>query len=212
MARNVLTSDTASAPASSAARANEATSVTLGVSLGMTGRCVALRTAVTTRAVPTRLQPNWMPPSLMLGQEMLSSMAATPSASRQHLRHFDVLVDGGAADVDEHARAALPQQRQLLVDEAMHADALQADGVDHAGRRLDNARRRVPLALGHEQPLHAHAAERREVGHLVVLEAVAEAAAGGNQRVGQRQRADADGKITSAISPTRSRPRRTPGR
>ena len=37
IARNVLTSDTASAPASSAARANEATSVTFGVSFGMSG-------------------------------------------------------------------------------------------------------------------------------------------------------------------------------
>ena len=34
IARNVLTSDTASAPASSAARANDATSVTFGVSFG----------------------------------------------------------------------------------------------------------------------------------------------------------------------------------
>ena len=48
IARNVLTSDTASAPASSAARANEATSVTLGVSLGMTGSLVTFRTALTT--------------------------------------------------------------------------------------------------------------------------------------------------------------------
>ena len=37
IARNVLTSDTASAPASSAARANDATSVTFGVSFGITG-------------------------------------------------------------------------------------------------------------------------------------------------------------------------------
>ena len=81
IARKVLTSDTASAPASSAAFANDATSVTLGVSFGITGRLVALRTALTTSKVPCKLQPNWMPPSLMLGHEMLSSMAATPSAS-----------------------------------------------------------------------------------------------------------------------------------
>ena len=58
IARNVLTSDTASAPASSAARANEGTSVTFGVSLGMIGRLVTLRTALTTSNVPSRLQPN----------------------------------------------------------------------------------------------------------------------------------------------------------
>jgi hypothetical protein len=80
-ARKVLTSDTASAPASSAARANDAGSVTFGVSLGMSGSVVTLRTAATTSCVPWRLQPNWMPPSLMFGQEMLSSIACTPSAS-----------------------------------------------------------------------------------------------------------------------------------
>ena len=52
IARNVLTSDTASAPASSAARANEATSVTFGVSFGMIGSVVTLRTALTTSKVP----------------------------------------------------------------------------------------------------------------------------------------------------------------
>ena len=79
IARNVLTSDTASAPASSAARANDATSVTFGVSFGMIGSVVTLRTAATTSCVPCRLQPNWMPPSLMFGHEMFSSIAATPS-------------------------------------------------------------------------------------------------------------------------------------
>ena len=58
IARNVLTSDTASAPASSAARANDATSVTFGVSFGITGSDVTLRTALTTSKVPLRLQPN----------------------------------------------------------------------------------------------------------------------------------------------------------
>jgi hypothetical protein len=48
IARNVLTSDTASAPASSAARANDATSVTFGVSFGITGRRVTRFTAFTT--------------------------------------------------------------------------------------------------------------------------------------------------------------------
>ena len=45
IARKVFTSDTASAPASSAARAKEATSVTFGVSFGMSGSGVARRTA-----------------------------------------------------------------------------------------------------------------------------------------------------------------------
>jgi len=76
-------SDTASAPASSAARANGATLVTLGVSFGMTGSVVTFRTALTTSCVPVRLHPNSMPPSLMFGHEMLSSIAPTPSASER---------------------------------------------------------------------------------------------------------------------------------
>ena len=59
-----------------------------------------------------------------------------------------------------------------------------------------------PFALGHEEALHAHAAERRQIGHLVVLEAVAEAAARGNHGIGQGQRPDTDGKITSHQSHT----------
>ena len=93
------------------------------------------------------------------------------------------------------ARAALAEQRQLLADEPVHADALQADGVQHAGRGLGDARRRVPFALGQEQALDADAAERGEVDDLLVLEAVAEAAAGRDDRVGQVERSDADAKI-----------------
>jgi len=48
IARKVLTSEIASAPASSAARANDDTSVTFGVSFGITGSVVTLRTALTT--------------------------------------------------------------------------------------------------------------------------------------------------------------------
>src|SRR4051812_41446967 len=51
MARKVLTSDSASAPASSDARAKDATSVTFGVSFGMIGSRVTLRTALTTSKV-----------------------------------------------------------------------------------------------------------------------------------------------------------------
>ena len=81
----------------------------------------------------------------MLGQEMLSSMAATPSASDSTLHTSTYSSSVVPQTLTNVARAALAQQRQLLLDEAVHADALQANGVDHAGRRLDNARRRVAL-------------------------------------------------------------------
>ena len=78
---SVLMQESASAPASSHTRANTLTSVTLGESLGMTGRRVALRTAETTSWVMRGSPPNAMPPFLTLGQEMLTSRAATPGTS-----------------------------------------------------------------------------------------------------------------------------------
>ena len=112
-------------------------------------------------------------------------------------RHLDVLVERRAADVDDDDRAALAQLGQPLRDEAVDADALQADRVQHAGRRFDDARRRVSFALGEEQSLDRDAAERRQVDDVGVLDAVAEAAARGDQRIGERQRSDLERKIHS---------------
>jgi hypothetical protein len=63
---------------------------------------------------------------------------------------------------------------------------LQADRVQHAGRGLDDARRRMPFTLGEEKPLHRDAAERREIDDVGVLDAVAEAAARRDERIGER--------------------------
>ena len=84
----------------------------------------------------------------MFGHEMFSSMAATPSASER------------MRDTSAYSSIVLPQTLTITtapsarssgsvsLHEAVHADALQADRVQHAGRRLDDARRRVALALG----------------------------------------------------------------
>ena len=72
---------------------------------------VTLRTALTTAWVPVRLQPNVMPPSLMLGQEMFSSSAATPSASDRMRASSTYSSMRGAADVDEHDGAAVRAAR-----------------------------------------------------------------------------------------------------
>ena len=68
------------------------------------------------------------------------------------------------------------------------------------GRRLDDARRRVAFALGEEQALHRDAAERREVDRVGVLEAVAEAAGCGDDRVPEGERADVNGEIHAGLS------------
>ena len=55
------------------------------------------------------------------------------------------------------------QLRQALAHEAVDANPLQADGVQHAGGRLDDARGRMAFALGEEQPLDGDAAERGQI-------------------------------------------------
>src|SRR5262249_17925044 len=82
-----------------------------------------------------------------------------------------------------------------LLDESMHADALKADRVDHARRRLDDARRGMALALGEEQSLHRNAAERRQIDEVRVFDAVPEAAARRDDRVLEDERADRNGQI-----------------
>ncbi len=226
IARKVLTSDTASAPASSAALAMDATSVTFGVSFGMTGRCVTFFTAPTTSTVPCRLQPKVMPPSLMFGQEMFSSRACTPSASERMRASSTYSSSVLPQMLTTLVAPSRPQLGELLVDVAVDADALQPDRVQHAGRRLDDALRRVPFARLEEEPLRHDGAERGQVDGVGVLDAVAEAAARRHERVHQPQGADRDGEIhlrcqscpsriivcTGHLNPRRCPRRRTPAR
>ena len=190
IARNVFTSETASAPASSAARANEATSVTFGVSFGMTGSAgdLAHRADDGVRAGEAAAERDAAFLDVRAGDVELERGNAFGIA--QDSRQLDVLVDRRAADVDEDDGAAIAQLGQLLAHEPVHADALQADRVEHAGRSLDDARRRMSLAFGEEQSLDRDAAERREIDDVAVFDAVAEAPAGGDERVRQPKRSD----------------------
>src|SRR5690606_15921678 len=61
-------------------------------------------------------------------------------------RHRDVFLDGGAGDVGDEARLAEVQCRQDVIDDVIHARVLQANGVEHAGRRLVDTVRRVAEA------------------------------------------------------------------
>ena len=72
---------------------------------------------------------------------------------------------------------------------------LQADGVQHAGRRLDDSRGGVAFALGQEQALDGDAAEGRQVDDVGVLHAVAEAPARRDERVLQGQGTDLNREI-----------------
>ena len=84
---------------------------------------------------------------------------------------------------------------QGLADEAVNADPLETDGVDHPGRRLDDAGRRMALPLGEEQALDGDGSEGRQVNQVGVLDTVPEAAARGDERVLQREGADSDREI-----------------
>ena len=86
----------------------------------------------------------------------------------------------------------------------MHADALQPDRVEHARRRFENARGRVAFAFGKKESLHGDTAERRQIDEVGVLRAVAEAAAGRDERVLERQRPDAGGEIYHLMSSARN--------
>ncbi len=203
IARNVLTSETASAPASSAARANDATSVTFGVSFGITGsvRHLAHGAHDVVRAGEAAAE---------LDAALLDVRARDVQLDRghalgvgQHARDLAVLVERRAADVHDHRRAEPPQLRQLFLDEAVDADALQADRVQHAAGRFDDARRRMALALGEEQALDRDAAERREIDGVRVLDAVAEAARRRDERIRERERPDANGEISIVRCPGR---------
>ena len=119
IARNVFTSDTASAPASSAARANEATSVTFGVSFGMIGSARHLADGADdiVRAVQAAAELDAAFLDVRARDVQLDGGDAL--GVRQDPRDLGVFVERGAADVDDHRGAAGAQLGQLLLDEAV---------------------------------------------------------------------------------------------
>ena len=211
IARNVLTSDTASAPASSAAFAIALMSVTFGVSFGMTGQPRGGADGGDDIGGAVQAASERDAAFLDVRARDVQLERGDPFDIGQDLRELDVLLQRRAADVDDDHRAARAQLGHLLRDEAMDADALQADRVQHAGRRFDDARRRMSFALGEKQPLHGDAAERREVDQLGVLGAVPETAARRDERILERERCRCEltGPCLSAITTLISLPRNT---
>jgi hypothetical protein len=134
-------------------------------------------------------------PFFDIGARDVQLQRVDPLRIRQDPRHFDVLVECSAADVDHHHRAPFAQLGQTFGDEAMDADPLQSDRIEHPGRRFDDARRRVPFAFGEEEAFDRDAAERCEIDDVRVLDAVAEASARRNQRIGKCERSDLEGEI-----------------
>jgi hypothetical protein len=100
----------------------------------------------------------------------------------------DVLAHRIAEDVDDDIAAGIAaERRQLAADELLHAHILESDGVEHSGRGLDDARRGVAGHRLHRDALGDQAADPLQMHDLFKLDAIAEGAAGGNDRVGQLQ-------------------------
>ena len=142
MPSEVLTSDTASAPPSAAALAIGTTSVTFGVSLAMSGSGQASRHAADDPPRHRRVGGE-VDAAGDVGARQVQLDARPARPSRQLRGHRDELVLGLAGDVDDDGGRQRTQVRQVMVEEVVDAVVVQADGVEHAARRLDGARRRV---------------------------------------------------------------------
>ena len=113
LAFSVLISETASAPLSSAATATAAGSATLGVSFTISGFAVSGRSASSSAAVSSGCSPT-ISPDWTLGQETLSSIAATSSRSRDRLDEPRELLAARRHHRDDQRHRQLGQLRQVL--------------------------------------------------------------------------------------------------
>ena len=142
--RRVLISETASAPSASTAFAIATISVTLGLSLTISGLLVAPRTAFVTAAAIWGVEPKAAPPSLTLGQEMFSSIMSTavPSSFWAMVMQSSTVEAG---DIGEDCDVLRPQVRKLVFDKGIDTGILQANRVQHPRRRLGNPGRWVSV-------------------------------------------------------------------
>jgi hypothetical protein len=74
---------------------------------------------------------------------MFISSASIPSPRAETARALDVRGEVGAEEVDPHRDAEVAQERQLVAQERLDADVLEADRVEHPGRGLADPRQRV---------------------------------------------------------------------
>ena len=177
MPTKVFTSDTASAPASAAAAAMGTMFVTFGVSLAISGRGQTARTPATTRRVTSGSVAKSTPPETF-GQERFNSSAARPGFFADLLRHRHEFMLRLAGDVGDDGGRQRAQIRQMVSDEMIDAVVVETDGVEHARRRFDRARRRVADAWLCRHRLGNDAAQLGEIDDARHFARVAEGAGG----------------------------------
>ena len=118
MPRSVLMSDTASAPASCAARATAGTSVALGVSFTISGLAVSGRTWSSSAAVSAGSAPMIRPLSTF-GQETLSSSADDLVPRPDGLDERGDLIAAVAHDVDDQRHGQPGELREVVAEVAL---------------------------------------------------------------------------------------------
>ena len=160
MPRSVLMAHSASAPSSSAARP---TSRCRRRSARASPRAAGAR-ARATRARPRRAPPGrsrgCRPTPGRFGLDAFSSSATMPGAPSRRGRDVGELLGAVAPEVGDDARSAARSAGSRSRQERLDADVLEADRVQHAAGRLDQARRRLARRRAQREPLHADRAER----------------------------------------------------
>ena len=91
----------------------------------------------------------------------------------------------------------LTQLRQFLLEKSPRADVLQADRVQHSGRGLPQARRRIADHGLFRQSLDDESAQFAQVHDIFKLDAVAERAAGSDHWILERNAGDAYAEVGS---------------
>ena len=197
-ARSVLINETASAPPASAAAAIAAGSATLGVSFTISGFSLRGRICSSRATISAGCSPT-MRPDLTLGQETLSSIAAT--SLREPTRSTSVAKPSllGAMTETHRGTEQARQLRQVVDEKALEALVRQADRVDHSRRRLVQTRRRVAGPRLWGDRLRDEHAERK-----ALVEGVAECPPGGDRvegagavddRVGEADAAELEAEV-----------------
>ena len=176
----------ASAPAAAHTRAMAAIEVTLGESLTISGRFETLLDLVHQVLERAGIGTERHAAGVHIGAGDVQLVGGDAFGIVQALDHLLVFADRIAEDVDDDFAGGIAAQgRQLLLDELGDADVLQSDGIEHARSGLDDARRGMAGHGFQRDALGDERADALQRDDLFKFDAVAEGAAGGDDRVGQ---------------------------
>src|SRR6185369_819551 len=127
-----------------------------------------------------------------------------PFSVVQNLDDLDIVLHAVAEYVGENLDVTyLAEQGQLLLDECLGTDGLQADRIEHSSSGFVQARRRIACHRLTGQPLDDKAAELRQGNDVFKLHAIAEGSRCGDDRVLDPQPAEFYGGVELSGSAAR---------